>query len=94
MFHRVIENFMIQGGGMTADLKEKSTRPPIPLESRNGLNNDRGTIAIGIAATGDGHVAVLQRLAEILLDEDKARELRETTDADDVVRVLTEQETQ
>src|SRR3978361_1874091 len=35
IFHRVIENFMIQGGGMTADMKEKETRPPIPLESRN-----------------------------------------------------------
>jgi peptidyl-prolyl cis-trans isomerase A (cyclophilin A) len=46
VFHRVINNFMIQGGGMTADLKEKATRPPIPLESRNGLNNDRGTIAM------------------------------------------------
>ncbi|MET0335624.1 MAG: peptidylprolyl isomerase [Rhizobacter sp.] len=46
VFHRVIENFMIQGGGMTADLKEKKTRDPIPLESRNGLNNDRGTIAM------------------------------------------------
>ena len=37
VFHRVIDNFMIQGGGMTADLKEKPTRAPIPLESRNGL---------------------------------------------------------
>jgi len=46
VFHRVIDNFMIQGGGMTADLKEKPTRPPIALESRNGLNNDRGTIAM------------------------------------------------
>jgi peptidyl-prolyl cis-trans isomerase A (cyclophilin A) len=46
VFHRVINNFMIQGGGMTADLKEKPTRPPIPLESRNGLNNERGTIAM------------------------------------------------
>ncbi len=46
VFHRVIDNFMIQGGGMTADMKEKPTRPPIALESRNGLNNDRGTIAM------------------------------------------------
>lgn len=46
VFHRVIDNFMIQGGGMTADLKEKKTREPIELESRNGLNNDRGTIAM------------------------------------------------
>jgi peptidyl-prolyl cis-trans isomerase A (cyclophilin A) len=46
VFHRVIDNFMIQGGGMTADLKEKKTREPIPLESRNGLTNDRGTLAM------------------------------------------------
>jgi peptidyl-prolyl cis-trans isomerase A (cyclophilin A) len=46
VFHRVINNFMIQGGGMTADLKEKATRPPIPLEAANGLNNERGTIAM------------------------------------------------
>ena len=46
VFHRVIENFMIQGGGMTADLKEKPTRAPIALESRNGLKNERGTIAM------------------------------------------------
>jgi peptidyl-prolyl cis-trans isomerase A (cyclophilin A) len=46
VFHRVIDGFMIQGGGMTPDLKEKPTRAPIPLESRNGLSNTRGTIAM------------------------------------------------
>ncbi|MEY4564827.1 MAG: hypothetical protein RLZZ618_4104 [Pseudomonadota bacterium] len=46
VFHRVIGTFMIQGGGMTADLTEKPTRAPIPLESGNGLKNDRGTIAM------------------------------------------------
>ena len=46
VFHRVIGNFMIQGGGMTSDLKEKPTRAPIALESRNGLNNDKGTVAM------------------------------------------------
>jgi peptidyl-prolyl cis-trans isomerase A (cyclophilin A) len=46
IFHRVIENFMIQGGGMTPDMKEKPTRAPIPLESRNGLSNVRGSIAM------------------------------------------------
>jgi peptidyl-prolyl cis-trans isomerase A (cyclophilin A) len=58
VFHRVIENFMIQGGGMTADLKEKPSRAPIPLESRNGLNNDRGTVAM--ARTNDPNSATAQ----------------------------------
>jgi peptidyl-prolyl cis-trans isomerase A (cyclophilin A) len=46
IFHRVISTFMIQGGGYDADMKEKPTRPSIPLESRNGLSNLRGTIAM------------------------------------------------
>jgi peptidyl-prolyl cis-trans isomerase A (cyclophilin A) len=58
IFHRVIGNFMIQGGGMTADMKEKETRAPIPLESRNGLTNQRGTIAM--ARTADPNSATAQ----------------------------------
>ena len=50
IFHRVIETFMIQTGGYKADLSEKPTRPPIPLESHNGLSNVRGTVAM--ARTG------------------------------------------
>ena len=46
IFHRVIDNFMIQGGGMKADMSEKTTRAPIPLESRSGLTNVRGTVAM------------------------------------------------
>jgi len=46
IFHRVIANFMIQGGGMTADMAQKSTLPQIKNESTNGLKNDRGTIAM------------------------------------------------
>jgi peptidyl-prolyl cis-trans isomerase A (cyclophilin A) len=46
VFHRVIATFMIQGGGYDAGMKEKSTRASIPLESRNGLSNMRGTIAM------------------------------------------------
>jgi peptidyl-prolyl cis-trans isomerase A (cyclophilin A) len=58
IFHRVISNFMIQGGGMTADMKEKETRAPIPLESRNGLLNQRGTVAM--ARTPDPNSATAQ----------------------------------
>ncbi|MBX3610604.1 MAG: peptidyl-prolyl cis-trans isomerase [Hydrogenophaga sp.] len=46
VFHRVIGTFMIQGGGFTADMQQKPTRAPIPIESRNGLLNNRGTIAM------------------------------------------------
>lgn len=47
IFHRVIDNFMIQGGGYTPDMKERATtRPAIPLESRNGLANARGSLAM------------------------------------------------
>jgi len=58
VFHRVIENFMIQGGGMTPDLKQKPTRAPIPLESRAGLDNARGTLAM--ARTSDPNSATAQ----------------------------------
>jgi len=58
IFHRVIANFMIQGGGMTADMKEKDTRAPIPLESNNGLLNQRGTVAM--ARTQDPNSATAQ----------------------------------
>ena len=58
VFHRVIDNFMIQGGGMTPDMKEKPTRAPIPLEARNGLTNVRGSIAM--ARTMDPNSATAQ----------------------------------
>ena len=58
VFHRVIDNFMIQGGGMKADMSEKSTRAPIPLESRSGLTNLRGTLAM--ARTSSPHSASAQ----------------------------------
>jgi peptidyl-prolyl cis-trans isomerase A (cyclophilin A) len=53
IFHRVIDGFMIQGGGITADMREKQPRAPIPLESRNGLSNLRGTIAMARTAVPD-----------------------------------------
>ncbi len=46
IFHRVIDGFMIQGGGFTPDMKQKPTRPPIRNEAHNGLSNTRGTIAM------------------------------------------------
>ena len=46
IFHRVIDGFMIQGGGMTSDMKEKKTNAPIKNEADNGLKNTKGTIAM------------------------------------------------
>ncbi len=57
IFHRVIDGFMIQGGGMTEDLREKPTNPPIPLESNNGLSNLRGTIAMARTSVPDSATA-------------------------------------
>lgn len=58
IFHRVISNFMIQGGGMDKNLNEKATHPPIKNEADNGLTNTYGTIAM--ARTSDPHSASSQ----------------------------------
>jgi peptidyl-prolyl cis-trans isomerase A (cyclophilin A) len=57
VFHRVIPSFMIQGGGFGADMSERPTRAPIPLESRNGLKNERGTVAMARRSDPDSATA-------------------------------------
>jgi len=57
IFHRVIPGFMIQGGGMTANMSQKATRGPIPIESKNGLKNEVGTVAMARTADPDSATA-------------------------------------
>ena len=57
IFHRVIDGFMVQGGGMTPDMAEKPTRAPIPLEAGNGLSNVRGALAMARTAAPNSATA-------------------------------------
>jgi peptidyl-prolyl cis-trans isomerase A (cyclophilin A) len=58
IFHRVIPGFMVQGGGMKPDLSQKPTRAPVPIESKNGLKNEVGWLAM--ARTSDPNSATAQ----------------------------------
>jgi peptidyl-prolyl cis-trans isomerase A (cyclophilin A) len=57
IFHRVMDGFMVQGGGFTVDFEQKATRAPIPLEAQNGVKNDRGTIAMARTANPNSATA-------------------------------------
>ncbi len=58
IFHRVIQGFMVQGGGFTADMRQKNTNAPIANEASNGLKNERGTVSM--ARTPDPNSATAQ----------------------------------
>lgn len=76
VFHRVIPTFMIQGGGMDKAMVEKKTGAPIPLESKNGLKNERGSVAM--ARTSDPNSATAQFFINLadnaFLDQPNARD--------------------
>src|SRR5262245_29985407 len=76
IFHRVIEKFMIQGGGLTKDLKQKETREAIKNESSNGLLNKRGTIAMARTSAADSATSqfFINTVDNSFLDKAEARD--------------------
>ena len=76
VFHRVIGGFMIQGGGFTPDMAQKPTRAPIPLESRNGLKNERGTVAMARTSVPDSATSqfFINVVDNAMLDQPNARD--------------------
>ena len=65
IFHRVIDGFMVQGGGMTESMDEKPTRAPIPLEAGNGLSNVRGAVAMEVETAEGAVEIVVERSGEM-----------------------------
>ena len=96
IFHRVIPNFMVQGGGFTPDMEQKPTREPIQNEADNGLTNATGTVAM--ARTSDPHSASAQFFINVadntFLDKARAQDgwgyavFGEVTDGMDVVNKI------
>jgi peptidyl-prolyl cis-trans isomerase A (cyclophilin A) len=76
IFHRVIDGFMIQGGGFTPEMAQKPTRAPIPLESRSGLKNERGTVAMARTAVADSATSqfFINVADNAMLDQPNARD--------------------
>ena len=76
VFHRVIGGFMIQGGGFTPDMVQKPTRAPIALESRNGLKNERGTVAMARTSVPDSATSqfFINVVDNAMLDQANARD--------------------